>query len=141
MAPTYVVAYNPTSSPVVVDSLGRTIGGGEWAAARRGQPLDDAGNRATVIVVTKIDDEANPDALRAQSQAASWTAAAEEWADAPLDQVRDVAKHNAAAGVLELPAEVDDVDRVDLVDVLVRAGVDPPPKSAAAKRAQPPKES
>lgn len=159
MAPTYVVAYNPSDSPVVVDTLGRQVAGGEWAPARRGQVLDDAGNRGAVVVLTKVDEGAHADAEKAHRLALEWTAAAETWAEVPLELIRDVAKHQLG---ITPPGEVAPLvegvdyseaeahDRIELVDLLVRANVDPPPTAAeqparpaagAAKRAGRPQEA
>lgn len=132
MAPTYVVAYNPTDSPVTVDAAGRSIGGHEWAPARRGQVLDDAGNRASVIVVTRVDpDTAGPDAAAAARQVEELNGRADAWDGVELELVRDVAKAHLA-DVLYSADELDAMDRADVVDLLVRGEVDPPPGARRA---------
>lgn len=135
MAPTYVVAYNPTDAAVVADSPGRTVGGGEWAAVRRGEVLDAAGNRGSLIVVTKVDvDTAGPDAERAARQAADLNTRAEAWAGVDLEVVRDVGRANLSpTGYGD--AGVDALDRVDLVDLLVRNGIEPPVASTSTTAA------
>jgi hypothetical protein len=126
MAPTYVLAYNTGDSPIVVDSSGRTIGGHEWAPARRGAVLDAAGNNGSIVVLTKVDvDTAGPDAERAARQAEELNTRAGRWEGLDLDLVRDV-------GRAQLDAAAAELDRVDLVDLLVRNGIDPPPTTADA---------
>lgn len=133
MAPTYVLAYNTGDSPVVVDGLGRTIGGHEWAPARRGATLDAAANRNSVVVLTQIDEEsAGDEAKAAYHQAAEWTAAAEKWAAHDLELIRNVAEAQLHYGDAS-------ADRADLVDLLVRSNV-PVPAAKAAKRASSPQE-
>jgi hypothetical protein len=133
MAPTYVLAYNTGDSPIVVDSSGRTIGGHEWAPARRGAVLDAAGNNGSIVVLTKIEEEhAGDEALAAWHQVAAWNEAAEKWAGIPADTVREHARAQAASiGLGELDKDqlddtVDGVDVAHLVDSLVRADVAAP---------------
>lgn len=146
MAPTYVLAYNTGDSPVVVDNVGHTIAGHEWAAVRRGDTLDAAGNRNAVVVLTTIDEEsAGDEAKAAYHQAQEWTAAAEKWAPHDLDTIRDVGRRqllgaDAPTGDPFVDATpLDGLERADLVDMLVRANI-PIPAAKPAKRASSPQE-
>lgn len=138
MAPTYVLAYNTTDRPVVVDGQGRTLGGHEWAPARRGDILDAAANTGQVVVLTTIDEESASDEARAaHHQAQEWTAAAEKWKGLDLEVVRDAFTAHQRDGNVHLPmaataggttpAEaIAAADRADLVDRLVRANIPVP---------------
>lgn len=125
MPPTYVTAYRPADSPVVVDDQGRTLEGRGWDAVRRSQLLDELANRGDLIVVTGIEDTDSFDApaRAAARKVDALNAIADQWANVPIDTIRQ-----AAADVARMPPP-DGMDRAALVDLLARADVTPPTKS------------
>ena len=65
-------AYNTTDAPVVVDSEGRSIGGGEWGTVETTEDAVKAALEAgsLEIIAGELDDGPgqNPDALKAQEE-------------------------------------------------------------------------
>jgi hypothetical protein len=122
VADTYVMVFNTTSSPVVTDASGRTVGGQEWGAARRLAPeLQDAVNAGRLFVIDTPSDAVSPPASDVAANLAGLNEAAAGLDGLDRSSLFDLA---ASHGVLS----ADDVEpyKDDLVDMLARAGITAP---------------
>jgi hypothetical protein len=66
----FVLAYNPTDSPVIIDIAGRALGGGEWGAV---DPVDvhtaAAVDGSRIVLAAAPGKDAGPAAVAAQQEA------------------------------------------------------------------------
>ena len=66
----FVTAHNPTDGPVVIDHLGRTLGGGEWGAVASDMThVATARGHGRLVVFENIGDGAHAPALPAREEA------------------------------------------------------------------------
>jgi hypothetical protein len=67
---TFQPAFNPTDSPVLIDSAGRTLGGGEWGAVNLSDPFAQEASEAGRLVLPDLRTSgATPEALEAKASA------------------------------------------------------------------------
>lgn len=123
---TYVLAYNPTDSPVVIDTAGRVLGGREWG------PVDttDAAAKEAFDAERLLQPEApakgsSGPAADATKAAAELTKRAESFGTADKEQLLATAR---AAGLLGAD---DTPHKPELVALLTRSAV--PTSGLAAK--------
>lgn len=118
---TFVLAYNPTDRPVIIDSAGRSLGGGEFGAVDTSDPLAKTALAADELV--RPDDPgkgANPAAVQAHRRAQALTD--RQTAFAALDKPRLLEISTDAA----LVEDGSDPSKTELVTALVHSGVDTP---------------
>lgn len=144
----YVPAYNVTDTAVVIDSEGRTLGGGEWGAVDRHDPVAQAAIGDSRLVIHPDLDASAADvdqaAIDAHDEAATLEGRRVELANRSGDQLYTLA---AAAGFIADRApdagplsddEVDDLRRrLARTDVPLTGG--PAPAAAPEPDAEPPK--
>lgn len=130
MATFYAVVFNPTDSPVTVAGT-RTVGGGEWAAVRRGPDLDRLGNIGSLVVVDAVDPATADldDAYRAATtEAGEWNAAADKLNALGVADLRAAVTAAPAKKTSPAVPDVDTLaawDKSDVVDLAVRSGLTP----------------
>lgn len=122
---TYVLAYNPSDGPVLIDGQGRTVGGREWMAVDNTDPVAKlAFDSERLLQPEPPTKNADPHAVAAAKEAARLTARAKKLAALDKDVLLDAAR---TAGLV---AEDDTPHKNDLVALLTRTDIDPPAKPA-----------
>lgn len=121
----YSVAYNTSDGPVVIDSEGRTLGGGEWGPVRANAPeVGDAGGRGVLHLYPNLDTEPgqNPAASDAVMEVGRLN-----------DRAAAFAAHDHSELATWSAANGGDPDGTDdeLVDHLARSSYDPPAPAGA----------
>lgn len=124
----FVLAYNPTDRPVIIDSAGRSLGGGEFGAVDSTDDLAKAALAEGALIRPDAPGKgANPDAVHAHRRAEALTDRQTAFAAADKKRLHDLA---VDAGLI---GEDDDPHKPDLVTALVHSSVDTP--TAASKTA------
>jgi hypothetical protein len=117
----FVLAYNPTDGPVIIDSAGRSLGGGEFGAVDTSDDLARAAVAAGRLVQPDPPGKgANPVAVQAHRRAEALTD--RQTAFTALDKPR---LHDLAVDA-ELIAVDDDPHKAEIVTALVHSSVDTP---------------
>lgn len=123
----FVVAYNPTDGPVLIDDAGRVVGGGEWAPVdstdETAKAAFDAGRLLRAEAPAR---DANPLAVQAAAQAKAFTDRSRAFAALDRDDLAELARTAELIEGDQLP------HKDELVAVLVRSDV-PTPTPAKGK--------
>jgi hypothetical protein len=125
----FVLAFNPTDGPVIIDIAGRSLGGGEWGAIDITDDIaKDALDTHRLVRPAEPGKGANPEALRAHKRAQALSARQGAFDATEKEQLQSIAVH------ADLIGPDGDLSKTELVALLVHSSVDIP--TAANKPAQ-----
>jgi hypothetical protein len=125
---TYKLAYNPTDSPVVIDTAGRVIGGREWGAVdTTDEVAKTAAEQGQLVLPSPPGKGARPEALHAHRRAQALSERQEAFSAAEKPRLQQLAVD------ADLIGPEGDPSKTELVALLVHSRVDTP--TAATKPA------